>query len=665
MKKSLARVLLIVVLVMLYSVSVGHNFLFDEENIILRNPYLKSLSNIPQIFQTGFFYLGGGGPSPFLEYYRPLSVLSFMVDYHFWQGDPFGYNLTSVLIHILLVLAFFEFLCFGVKNVPASFLAAFLFALHPIHTEAINHVSCRSETFAALFLILALILYLRKLPWWAVVCQIAACLAKESAVLIPVFLLSADKVFLEGKWLDRFKRILPALAASIGYVLFRKYLCAVPMHIESESMTLKLERVFSMAPALIQYFRTLFWPPYFQLFGSISFAKGFANAQTYITIGLYGIACVSFWDAWKRRSVSFMGLTLLFVGFAPYLQTVAFFPQWAEHFLTVPSLGFFFLWAVVFAAIFGIADKRRRIALLLLPCVWAIFLGVRTFERNSLYNDLSKYYAVLSKSSSPYAVHGLHGLAKIRLANKDIPGAKKALQEALTKELNQDVTYVFLAWCEANEKHFEKSLEYFDKAIVINPDFLPYQKDRANILMSLGRYGEAFDAYAKAIALSPGDYTLYRAAIAALELDGRADRALILGREGLKLFQGQRFESAVLHMSLIRLCYRQGWGDTLKENLDRLNADYLDVPWQGKVAQLLTGKMTVEQFSIDVLPQFKGFEEEAKTLYLISYVLTKDKSSLNSFLGSEKQLFEEKASRDPLFAKEWQVAKDTASKLDS
>ncbi len=660
MKRSLAIVLLIVSLVFLYSVSLGHNFLFDEENVILRNPYIKSFTNIPHLFQSGFFYLGGSAATPFLEYYRPLSVFSFMVDYHFWQTDPMGYNLTSLLMHILLALAFFELLVFCLKSIPAAFLAAFLFAIHPIHTEAINQVSCRSETFGALFLVLALIFYLREKRWWVGLFQLAALLSKESAVLVPVFLLAADMVMLKGKALDRAKRILPFVLISVLYVLYRKYACPVPMHIESEALGPKLQRVLSMAPALIQYFKTLFWPPYFQLFGSIEFAKSFWNTQVIWTVSLYGIALWSIWDAWKKRSVSFIGSALLFVGFAPYLQTVAFYPQWAEHFLTIPALGFYFLLAIVFRSILGHSNKKLRIAILLLPCIWAVCLGFRTYQRNELYNDLDRYYAVLSKSNSPYAVHGLQGLAKIRMSEDDNAGAITYLEEALKKDLNQDVTHVFLGWCEANEGRHEKALEHFDKAVAINPDALSYQKDRANILMSLKRYAEASAAYAALIVRSPGDFTLYRAAIAALELDGHEDRALTLGQTALKLFEQRKFENAVLRMSLIRLSYRHDWKDVLSESLSFIANNYQAVPWHGKVAMLLSGQLTTDEFSKDVLPRFGGFEDEAKTIYLMSFVLNKDKVSLVNYLESNKTFFEEKSARDPLFAKEWQVAKDAA-----
>ncbi len=660
MKRSLSWGLLVMALVLLYSVSLGHNFLFDEENVILRNPTIKSLSNIPHVFQSGFFYLGGSGAAPFLEYYRPLSVLSFMADYHFWGTDPMGYNLTSLLVHILLALAFFELLVFCLKSIPAAFLAALLFAIHPIHTEAINQVSCRSETFGALFLVLALLLYLRDKRWWVPLFQIAALLSKESAVLVPIFLLAADIVVLKGKALDRVKRIAPFVAISVLYVLYRKYACPIPMHIESEALEPRLQRVLSMAPALIHYFKTLIWPPYFQLFGSIEFAKGFWNAQVGWTVCLYGIALWSLWDAWKRKAVSFVGLALLFVGFAPYLQTVAFYPQWAEHFLTIPALGFYFLLAIVFRSIFNIQNKKLRVAILVLPCIWAVCLGYRTYERNELYNDLDRYYAVLSKSNSPYAVHGLQGLAKIRMAEGDNTGAIKYLEEALTKDLNQDVTHIFLGWCEANEGRYEKALEHFDSAITLNPDVMSYQKDRANILMSLKRYADASAVYAALIVRSPQDFTLYRAAIAALELDGHEDRALTLGQVALRLFEQRKFESAVLRMSLIRLSYRHAWTDTLNENLSFALNNYPDVPWQGKVAELLSGRLTAEEFSRNVLPQFAGFEDEAKMLYLMSFVLKKDKPLLIEYLGSHKAFFEEKASRDPLFAKEWQVAKDAA-----
>src|SRR3989338_3446889 len=88
------------VIFILYSVAFGHNFLFDEESIILKNPFIKKITLIPDLLQHGYFYDG----RPVLDwklYYRPLASLTFLLDYQFWKVNPLGYNLTNTILHLV------------------------------------------------------------------------------------------------------------------------------------------------------------------------------------------------------------------------------------------------------------------------------------------------------------------------------------------------------------------------------------------------------------------------------------------------------------------------------------------------------------------------------------------------------------------------------------
>src|SRR3989338_1887334 len=146
----------------LYSVSIGHNFLFDEAYIILRNPYIKNLSSIGELFKQGFFYFSGETRPGFAQYYRPLASLTFAVDYHFWKGNPLGYNLTNVLLHSAVALLLLKLLLGILKDKWAAGLAALFYAVHTAHSELLRDVSGRGEILGGLFFLLALLAYSRR-----------------------------------------------------------------------------------------------------------------------------------------------------------------------------------------------------------------------------------------------------------------------------------------------------------------------------------------------------------------------------------------------------------------------------------------------------------------------------------------------------------------------
>ena len=72
--------------------------------------------------------------------YRPLTVMTFRLNYHFHGLEPFGYHTINVVLHCIATLLF-SFLCWRVIFIRyggATLLAGLLFATHPVHTEAVS-----------------------------------------------------------------------------------------------------------------------------------------------------------------------------------------------------------------------------------------------------------------------------------------------------------------------------------------------------------------------------------------------------------------------------------------------------------------------------------------------------------------------------------------------
>lgn len=135
-------------------------------------------------------------------FFRPLFILSYIVDSRIWQDRPFGYHLTNVLLHALnsflvfkLGLRLFQNLKLPARSVTAG-AAAVLFLLHPSHTEAVTWISGRADLLATLFCLVTLACYCafldtrrRAFMVLALVCGALALLAKESAICLPFLIL--------------------------------------------------------------------------------------------------------------------------------------------------------------------------------------------------------------------------------------------------------------------------------------------------------------------------------------------------------------------------------------------------------------------------------------------------------------------------------------------
>lgn len=147
--------------------------------------------------------------SPGKRYYRPLAMLSLLADFHLYGGTPAGYHLTNLLLHLgnVLLVFYLTMLLLGSKVDACfySFLAALMFALHPVNSEAVVWISARPDLLCCFFFLLSLVILVKRgdrvtLPVFAglfvtLFCSLAS---KEASLFLPVlavayFMLQKDK----------------------------------------------------------------------------------------------------------------------------------------------------------------------------------------------------------------------------------------------------------------------------------------------------------------------------------------------------------------------------------------------------------------------------------------------------------------------------------------
>jgi tetratricopeptide (TPR) repeat protein len=202
-KKTLWVILFIIISVLaafaVYYNALGNGFIWDDP-IVLKRQVSAFRS------ATDIFFPPAGIPQFGLHYYRPLVMLSYIVDEAIWGKTPFGFHLTVVLLHLVNTILIF-FLCqFILKKFEygpiGAFIGALVFAVHPIHTESVAWMAGRSDTMAATFFFLSLFFYLKfkekRRGYWLVLSTgvfLLAALAKEVSLSLVLLLPFIDMAF--------------------------------------------------------------------------------------------------------------------------------------------------------------------------------------------------------------------------------------------------------------------------------------------------------------------------------------------------------------------------------------------------------------------------------------------------------------------------------------
>lgn len=172
--------------------SLSCGFVFDDVSAILDNKDLRPSTPLRNLFLNDFW------GTPMAEErshksYRPLTVLTFRLNYLFSELSAASYHLLNVILHAVVCVLFLR-VCRSFLDKTSSLVAALLFAVHPIHTEAVTGVVGRAELLSSIFLLAAFLAYTKSTGpdhsiVWApialtVVLVAAATLCKEQGITV-------------------------------------------------------------------------------------------------------------------------------------------------------------------------------------------------------------------------------------------------------------------------------------------------------------------------------------------------------------------------------------------------------------------------------------------------------------------------------------------------
>ena len=96
-----------------------------------------------------------------LTSYRPVRTLSYWVDYHLFGGTPEVFRGMNIFYHLLTLMVFMLFMQRFTGSHTATLVASILFALHPIHSDAVIYISGRRDILTALFYLLSLYFFIK------------------------------------------------------------------------------------------------------------------------------------------------------------------------------------------------------------------------------------------------------------------------------------------------------------------------------------------------------------------------------------------------------------------------------------------------------------------------------------------------------------------------
>ena len=532
---------LALIVILIYANTIGSPFIFDSRNNIESNPHIRiSKITLNELTEAAF-------KSPSRQ--RPLSNISFALNYYLHGYNVVGFHVVNVLVHIAtgFLLYFFVKSTFRTPALRSrygdymwiSFFTTAVWMVHPLQTQSVSYIVQRMNSLAAMFYILSIMLYARfrlsgqqKNKWWlfsgCILAGVLALASKQIAATLPVFIIAYEWYFFRDLKLKWLKKHIPLLTGCLllAVVIALALLGSNPLDgilkgYQSRDFTLT-QRLLTEPRVVIFYLSQLLWPHPSRLNLDHDFPLSNSLIDPVTTFfSIFTIAALivlAIVMSKKQRLLSFC--IMWFFGNLVIESSILPLEIIYEHRVYLPSMTFSLI--AVLAVYRWVKPAWLPAALL---CAMVTVGAVWTYERNAVYSDRVTFWQdCADKSPGKARPHNNLGVALADQGYHD-EAMKKYYKALQIDPLYQDpVANIGLSL--AQQGKMEESITQFLKALEINPKDHKTLNNLGASLIVVGRHKEAIQSLSVALTLDPYYAQAHNNLGVALQHQGRIEEAI-------------------------------------------------------------------------------------------------------------------------------------------
>ncbi len=494
--------LIILLTLVAYLPALRCGFVWDDDNLVVENPLIKKADGLYRFWCTT--------ESPD---YWPLTSTTWWLEWRLWGKNPLGYHVVNVILHALSAVLWWRVL--ARLKFPAAWLAAAVFAVHPVNAESVAWIAERKNTLAMFFYALTLLGYLRfedtsrrRWYWLSVGTFALALLSKTSVVPLP-FVLLLCAWWRRGK-VDRtdLLRLVPFFALSVAaglITIWFQYQQGMKPEVIHRSLALRVAGAgwacwFYLWKALAPVHLMTVYPPW-----KIDTSSPLAYLPSLIVLGCLGI----FWryrHSWGRPLLFAGGyfLAMLFPVLGVINMLYLALSPVADHFLYLSLIGVIAPIVAAGAQMCRVCHGAIRGMIQIAAAVVVVLLASLTWRQNHIYKDRETLWnAALERNPRAWLAHGNLGI-ELRKQGR-VREAIAHYEQALRLNPNDAETHNNLGESLLRQGRTQEAIDHLEQALRINPDYAEAHNNLGIVLAQAGRLPEAIKHWEQALQLKP-DY---------------------------------------------------------------------------------------------------------------------------------------------------------------
>jgi Tfp pilus assembly protein PilF len=548
---------LVTLVCLAYLPAMSAGFIWDDDNYVTHNSALHNVAGLRAIWTD---------PRSTPQYY-PLVHSLFWIEYQAWGLRPAGYHVVNILLHAANAILLWRLL--AMLKIPAPWMAAAVFALHPVHVESVAWITERKNVLSGFFYLAAAITYCRfafpsdatvgqSIRWrsyaLSIFCFVAALLSKTVTVTLPAALLlivwwRRGRISIRDAW-----PLLPMLVIGIPFSMMTVWLERHHVGaIGADWQFTFVDRFLIAGRALWFYAGKLVWPtPLIFIYPRWQIDS---TAWWQFAFPLSAIGVIIFLARRGRLTGPLVALLLYAGTLFPALGFFDIFPMRysfvADHFQYLASIGL-----IVLAVASGHGLMQRMQTPWLPRLVAGLVLGIlmaMTWRQSGIYRDRETLWRdTLAKNPSCPMAH--HNLGNVLVEQGRLVEASIEFRRAIQLDPGDTLARLNLANVRSEQGRFGEALEQFELILKLDPREARAHYNMANVLDRLQRQEEAERHYRQALEIAP-THPEARLNLATLMMQqGRWNQAEVELRELLRISPA----SYLAHCNLAALYHHRG-----------------------------------------------------------------------------------------------------------
>ncbi len=545
-------ILLGIIAFLVYANTLKNGYALDDFTVIKDNTIItKGIKAIPEIFATpyrrGWFITTN-------DLYRPLSLAMFAAEWTIFNKDPAGSHLINILVFAGCVILLFRFLdsFFDEKRTSVAFIAALLFALHPVHTEVVANIKSRDELLCFFFCFLSLNVFIKyakegKIQQLVIgaLCFLLSFFSKET-VITMVFIIPL--IFFLYKNENKGRSALISLSTVVMALIFLgvRYSVLSAYHANSDSAVSFMDNFLTQAPSAMSRFATevlilgdylkLLFVPYPLIcdysYNSIPFVT-FSNPGVILSFVAYlGMAAFAVFRIIKNGRDPYAFSIIFFLVTISLFSNIVFLigAPMAERFVFFASVGFCLAVALALDQFLGsvaetgmAAIRNPKILGIVVPV--AVVYGALVVDRNADWLDnITLFRADVPKAPNDSRLTYYTGTELVATVSKNeqTPEAKQQKIEEGIKYLRQSInTYpgytdahaslgdAYFRIAKPGSPELDSAEVHGKKALELNPKYALAINNLAGVYFVKNNYAKAMDMCRQALVVNPNYINAY------------------------------------------------------------------------------------------------------------------------------------------------------------